>query len=324
MAFGIGSVLSGVGALGGLFGGGGKSASSAAAAQAAQMEKALEQQKKVYDTARTDFAPYMGIGSAATYRLADLLGLSIGQPGAENRQQIYDRLKGNYTTKTTTGPAEGSPLMYVDRNGKVVRFNSEGEFNQYASMQGGQQEFTPLQAPGQTSESVDTAALNAAVDAELAKGGKASDFGYLTKKFGMEDYEADPGYAFRKAEGEKALSRAQAARGNFLSGAAIKDAQRFGQDIASDEFGKSYGRFMDYQNNLFSRLAGVSGAGQSAVGSLGSIGSQTAANMQNAYAGIGDAQASGIVGAANARNQTLGNLFSGLSQYGQQLTKRGY
>ena len=44
--------------------------------------------------------------------------------------------------------------------------------------------------------------------------------------FGMEQFQADPGYGFRLAEGQKALDRQAAARGGLISGAALKGAQR--------------------------------------------------------------------------------------------------
>ena len=43
----------------------------------------------------------------------------------------------------------------------------------------------------------------------------------------------DPGYAFRLAEGQKALERSAAARGGLISGGALKAAERYGQDYGS-------------------------------------------------------------------------------------------
>ena len=49
--------------------------------------------------------------------------------------------------------------------------------------------------------------------------------------FGMDQFQADPGYAFRLSEGMKGLERSAAARGGLLSGAALKGIQRYGQDM---------------------------------------------------------------------------------------------
>ena len=46
----------------------------------------------------------------------------------------------------------------------------------------------------------------------------AGDYGRYGRDFAMSDYEADPGYAFRLAEGNKALERSAAARGMVMSG----------------------------------------------------------------------------------------------------------
>jgi hypothetical protein len=56
------------------------------------------------------------------------------------------------------------------------------------------------------------------------------------------DFQKDPGYQFRMDEGLKAIGAGGSARGNRLSGAADKDRMRFAQGLASEEFGKAYGR----------------------------------------------------------------------------------
>ena len=43
--------------------------------------------------------------------------------------------------------------------------------------------------------------------------------------FGMQQFQQDPGYAFRMQEGMKALERSAAARGGLLSGSMLKGAQ---------------------------------------------------------------------------------------------------
>jgi hypothetical protein len=48
---------------------------------------------------------------------------------------------------------------------------------------------------------------------------------------GQVNMMADPGYQFRLSEGMKALDRQAAARGGLISGAALRGAQRFGQEL---------------------------------------------------------------------------------------------
>lgn len=57
------------------------------------------------------------------------------------------------------------------------------------------------------------------------------------------NFEADPGYAFRMSEGLKGLERSAAARGGLLSGGAGKALQRYGQGLASQEYGNAFDRF---------------------------------------------------------------------------------
>jgi len=132
----------------------------------------------------------------------------------------------------------------------------------------------------------------------------------LNKPFSMEAFQADPGYGFRLAEGQKALERSAAARGNLLSGGALKGIARYGQDYASNEYSNAYNRYNQDNTNIFNRLAAVSGIGQTASQQIGAQGLATGQGMaQNALAG-GQARASGYVGQANAINQGIGNYLN--------------
>src|SRR5262245_4034208 len=58
----------------------------------------------------------------------------------------------------------------------------------------------------------------------------------------------DPGYAFRRAEGQKALERGAAAQGVLLTGGTEKALSRYNQDYASNEYQRVYDRAMgEYQ-----------------------------------------------------------------------------
>ena len=49
----------------------------------------------------------------------------------------------------------------------------------------------------------------------------AAGYGSMAQPFGMQQFQQDRGYAFRQAEGMKALKRSAAARGGLLSGSTI-------------------------------------------------------------------------------------------------------
>lgn len=131
--------------------------------------------------------------------------------------------------------------------------------------------------------------------------------GYLAEEFeyGLDDFEADPGYQFRLEEGAKALDRSAAARGRLFSGAHARDLTRYNQDYASSEYDKSrtraFNEFQVNRSNRFNRLAALAGVGQTATTTLANLGARNAENIGGAYERGGQARASGYINAANAR-----------------------
>lgn len=94
--------------------------------------------------------------------------------------------------------------------------------------------------------------------------------GDFNRDFTRADFEADPGYEFRREEGARGIERGQAARGGALGGAALKELERYRQGVASQEFQSAFDRFRTQKNDRFSRLNIVSGRGQDAAGVEGS------------------------------------------------------
>jgi hypothetical protein len=136
----------------------------------------------------------------------------------------------------------------------------------------------------------------------------AAGYGSLGKAFGTEQFQQDPGYAFRQSEGMKALERSAAARGNLLSGSTLKGVQRFGQDLASQEYQNAFNRYQTERAAKLNPLQSLMGAGQSSAnvltGAAGQMGQNEASNIYNA----GQARASGYIGQANALNNALGQV----------------
>jgi hypothetical protein len=135
-------------------------------------------------------------------------------------------------------------------------------------------------------------------------------YGSMAKAFGTEQFQQDPGYAFRQAEGMKALERSAAARGNLLSGSTLKGVQRFGQDLASQEYQNAFNRYQVERAARLNPLQSLMGSGQSAAnvmtGAAGQMGQNEASNLYNA----GQARASGYIGQANALTNALGQIGS--------------
>jgi len=129
----------------------------------------------------------------------------------------------------------------------------------------------------------------------------AAGYGSLAKNFGMSDFRADPGYAFRMTEGLKALDRQAAARGGLISGGALKAAQNYGQDLASQEYQNAYNRYQTNRTNLLNPLQSLAGAGQTSANTIGNAAAGYGSEGSNALGGAGTAQANAIQNAANAR-----------------------
>ena len=146
----------------------------------------------------------------------------------------------------------------------------------------------------------------------LGIGGDASMPGYgsLARPFGQQDFEQDPGYAFRQAEGMRALERSAAARGGLLSGATMKGIQRFGQDLASQEYQNAFNRFQIERAARLNPLQSLMGSGQSAANVMTGAAGQAGQNIGQMQLGAGQARASGYVGSANA----LAGALQGIGQ----------
>jgi len=144
--------------------------------------------------------------------------------------------------------------------------------------------------------------------------------------FGMQQFQADPGYAFRLSEGMKALERGAAARGNLLSGATLKGAQRFGQDLASQEYMNAFNRYQAERAARLGPLQSLAGVGQTSAQALAGQAGQLGANLGQTYmaggVGAGQARASGYLGQANALTQGLGSYLN-YSQNQQLLNALG-
>jgi hypothetical protein len=164
------------------------------------------------------------------------------------------------------------------------------------------------------------------------------------RNFGASDFQADPGYAFRLSEGMKALDRTAAARGGLLSGATLKGAQRYGSDLASQEYqnafnryqsnraaqaqeyGNAFNRFQTERTNTLAPLQSLAGVGQSATQQAQQASQNYATGATNALGNYGNAAASNMIGAGNARasgyvggaNAISGGVGQGLNFYQNQ------
>lgn len=92
---------------------------------------------------------------------------------------------------------------------------------------------------------------------------------------GPGEFEESPGYQFRQEEAQKAVERSAAARGGVLSGRAIKEAQRYSQQLATED----YDNFLRRYYESLQPLERMSGQGMTASTQMGNIGMTGAQRM---------------------------------------------
>ena len=128
--------------------------------------------------------------------------------------------------------------------------------------------------------------------------------------FGMDQYKQDPGYGFRLAEGQKALDRMAAARGKGFSGESLRAAERYGQEMGSQEYMNAFNRYQTERAARLNPLQSLTGMGQTTANTLGTMGSNMATNVGQNYQSAANARASGYVGAANSATSGLGTYLN--------------
>jgi hypothetical protein len=132
--------------------------------------------------------------------------------------------------------------------------------------------------------------------------GQGVGTGYLTKQFSPEDFQAgiDPGYAFRLAQGQRALAAQQNAAGGLIGGNALTGMQDYTQGQASQEYGNAFNRFQTQRGNIYNTLASMAGLGQTSLGQTTAASTNAGANIGNQISNVGSALGAGQVGQANA------------------------
>jgi len=147
---------------------------------------------------------------------------------------------------------------------------------------------------------------------ELVKASKYTNFG-------MNQFQQDPGYAFRLKEGQQALDRSAAARGGLIPGNALKAAQRYGQEMGSQEYMNAFNRYQTERAARLNPLQSLTGMGQTTANTLGAAG-QTyatgagniagamASNVGNIYAQQGVNQGNALLAGSQARTSSYGDI----------------
>jgi hypothetical protein len=139
--------------------------------------------------------------------------------------------------------------------------------------------------------------------------------GDYMRDFTAADFQADPGYQFRMAEGMKAIENSASARGMVNSTVTMKNLARFNQDLASQEYQNAYDRFNSDRTTRFNRLASLAGTGQTATNQVGQAGQNTANQISANQLATGNANAARYVADANSLNNLVNTGTNTWMQY---------
>ena len=281
------------------------SSNSAVNAQQRATDQASAENRRQYDLTRTDMAPWRNSGGAAVGKLTQMLGLSstpggTGDPRRDAAYALYNRDTINtrgYALDPNLGETADRPDIAAQINNILSVADSDPA---YAKAYG--------------------------LDGSASQNGG----GELLRKFSMADFNADPvaqlGLQFGLDEGRKGIDNMAGARGMRNSGATLKALTQFGNDYGNTKGNESYNRFVGDQTNIYNRLAGLAGSGQTAANSVASAGM----NMTNQNSGLtsamGNARGAASIANGNAWSsglQNIGNQYNQNSMLDKILNKGG-
>jgi len=130
-------------------------------------------------------------------------------------------------------------------------------------------------------------------------GGGTSTGGANPNNANYAGFYNSPNYQFALTQGENAINRNASANGNLYSTATMNNEDTYAQGVASQQY-------QSYVGNLLS----MAGMGQTAATNVSNANLSTSANIGAAQMGIGNANASGILGNAGAWNSMITGLTS--------------
>jgi hypothetical protein len=142
----------------------------------------------------------------------------------------------------------------------------------------------------------------------LSKNTGATGYGKYAQDFGMADYQADPGYAFRLSEGMKQLGHQAAGRGGAISGQTMKGIQDYAQNAASNEYQNAFNRYQTNRTNQLAPLGSLMTSGQNAAAGAGAQAGTYGANVGNMYQQQGVNQGNALLAGNQATTSSYGDI----------------
>jgi hypothetical protein len=224
---------------------------------------------------------------------AGKIATEAGEKGATAVEQAGQTASGDVKTATETAM------------GGVSEATEQGQEKLQGVYDTGQENLTPYLEAGKGAV--------AQVSDLMAPGGE------FNRRFGMADYQEDPGYDFRMQEGQKALERSASARGRVLGGGTLKSLTRYSQGVASQEYQNAFDRFQQENAARYQRLMGLTSVGQTATGQANQLGEWYGSTAVNNL--MSGAALKGGYGMEGAR--TSGSFLMGGAEGAGNLRMRG-
>lgn len=257
---------------------------SAAKSQSAATDRATEEQQRQYDQTRDDQTPFRQAGYSALEQLTGQVAQT-----RENFDAAAYLAAHPDVARDLRGEGETAGFL-----GRRVQMTTPGALEDAAWQH--YQDAGRNQGFGYTYNA-------AALARQRAAGG-----GLMNRSFTGADALADPGYQFGLQQGMQALDHRVAAAGGRVSGAALKAAQRYGNDYASTKFGEAYQRRQDSLN----RLAALAGIGQTSTANSAAAGAASSNAISSLISSQGNATAAGQIAQGNIWSNA-GNQIAALA-----------
>jgi hypothetical protein len=148
-----------------------------------------------------------------------------------------------------------------------------------------------------------------------------ADSGYLTAQPSMDDMtRLMPNYRFGLDQGMGQFNSQLNAAGGLVSGNAIQGGQQFAQGYAQNSLADAFNQYQVNRSNVVSNVNALTNVGQQANATTATAASGATANASNMLSSIGNAQAAGTMGAANAYASGLNNISNYAMLYGMRKT----
>lgn len=290
----VGAGIAGAAVVGGVISA--DASKSAANKQASAAQNAAQASLQQFNTINNQQLPYRQSGQGALANLNNYLGIANNAP-AMSRDNF------DSAAYLKAHPELADPKVWWQ-----------------GTTQGGQTRdlFTHWQESGQDPNAFTGNAQYGQQLAQSKNGPGTSGFGQFTHQFDANDLNANlaPNYDFMLKQGQGATQNINNSTNGLLSGNTLQGLGTFTQNYAKNAYQDAFNNYTTNQNNIYSRLAGLAGVGQTSLQQSGAAGT-AATQSANSYLTSGAAaQAAGTVGQANAINGALNGIGTAGAYYG--------